>query len=208
MPLSLMDKESQTRRVGHTLDVLGRLKPGVNVAAALADMEIIASRLAQVYPATNRNIVFCSFHCEISSWGIETRGPHSPGLRCPGPLYRLRQCGEPAFGAGREQRSRSCGKTGTGSQPLPTVRSISDRDCHALRLWRCVWNGFAALTLPLLRVAFAHTPGADPIDGSIDPAQHTCSAGHLGRLPSHCCFLWLAAIEQGSKCAGRIPASR
>ena len=26
MPLSLMDKESQTRRVGHTLDVLGRLK--------------------------------------------------------------------------------------------------------------------------------------------------------------------------------------
>jgi hypothetical protein len=56
MPLSLMDKESQTRRVGHTLDVLGRLKPGVNVAAARADMETIASRLAQVYPATNRNI--------------------------------------------------------------------------------------------------------------------------------------------------------
>src|SRR5580704_14070574 len=31
MPLSLMDKESQTRRVGHTLDVLGRLKAGVGL---------------------------------------------------------------------------------------------------------------------------------------------------------------------------------
>src|SRR3984957_13927729 len=56
MPLSLMDKESQTRRVGHTLDVLGRLKPGVDLAQARADMQTIATRLAQVCPATNRNI--------------------------------------------------------------------------------------------------------------------------------------------------------
>jgi predicted permease len=56
MPLSLMDKESQTRRVGHTLDVLGRLKPGVDLAEARADMQTIAARLAQAYPATNRNI--------------------------------------------------------------------------------------------------------------------------------------------------------
>jgi len=56
MPLSLMDKDSQTRRVGHTLDVLGRLKSGVEIAEVRADMQTIAARLAQIYPATNRNI--------------------------------------------------------------------------------------------------------------------------------------------------------
>ena len=56
MPLSLMDKESQTRRVGHTLDVLGRLKAGVSLAEAQTDMNTIAARLAKVYPVTNRNI--------------------------------------------------------------------------------------------------------------------------------------------------------
>jgi hypothetical protein len=44
MPLSLIDKESRTRRVGHTLDVLGRLKPGVDLAQARADMQTIAAR--------------------------------------------------------------------------------------------------------------------------------------------------------------------
>jgi hypothetical protein len=56
MPLSLTDKEVQTVRVGHTLDVLGRLKPDVGLAEARADVQTIAARLAQVYPATNRNI--------------------------------------------------------------------------------------------------------------------------------------------------------
>jgi MacB-like periplasmic core domain len=56
MPLSLMNKESQTRRVGHTLDVLGRLKPGVDLAQVRAYTQTIAARLAQAYPATNRNI--------------------------------------------------------------------------------------------------------------------------------------------------------
>src|SRR5580698_2410580 len=56
MPLSLMDKESQTRRVGHTLDVLGRLKADAGLAEARTDMNTIAARLAKVYPATNRDI--------------------------------------------------------------------------------------------------------------------------------------------------------
>src|SRR6202522_4120216 len=56
MPLSLMDKETQTRRVRHTLDVLGRRKPSGDLALARDDMQTIAARLAQAYPATNRNI--------------------------------------------------------------------------------------------------------------------------------------------------------
>ena len=42
-----------TRRGGHWLRVLGRLKPGVSVAQAQAEMDAISARLAQEFPADN-----------------------------------------------------------------------------------------------------------------------------------------------------------
>ncbi|MCI0537421.1 MAG: FtsX-like permease family protein, partial [Verrucomicrobiales bacterium] len=41
-------------RGGHTLNVIGRLKPKVSVARAESDMKIIAKRLEQEYPESNK----------------------------------------------------------------------------------------------------------------------------------------------------------
>jgi predicted permease len=44
----------ETRRSCHNLDGIARLKPGVSVAAALAEMKLIASELERQYPDSNR----------------------------------------------------------------------------------------------------------------------------------------------------------
>jgi len=51
VPLTFTPDE--TNRRGHWLLVMGRLKPGLSVAARGADMDVIARRLAQAYPDTN-----------------------------------------------------------------------------------------------------------------------------------------------------------
>jgi putative ABC transport system permease protein len=51
-PLALTNEE-KNQRVGRTLAVLARLKPGIPVAKARADMETIGRRLEQRYPKTN-----------------------------------------------------------------------------------------------------------------------------------------------------------
>src|SRR6202020_2146163 len=55
LPLSRLDSATQSSRVWHSVNVLGRLRPGVTLTQAQADMETIAARLAAAYPATNRN---------------------------------------------------------------------------------------------------------------------------------------------------------
>ncbi len=55
LPLSLMDAPTQASRVWHSVDVIGRLRPGVGLPQAQADMQTIAARISAAYPATNRN---------------------------------------------------------------------------------------------------------------------------------------------------------
>jgi predicted permease len=55
LPLSLMDHDTRVSRVWHSVNVLGRLRPGVGLPGAKADMQTVAARLAAAYPATNRN---------------------------------------------------------------------------------------------------------------------------------------------------------
>ncbi|UCF16681.1 MAG: ABC transporter permease, partial [Phycisphaerales bacterium] len=52
MPPDLTDG---TNRNNRGLEAIGRLKPGVSVAQAQAEMDLIAERLAQAYPDTNAN---------------------------------------------------------------------------------------------------------------------------------------------------------
>jgi predicted permease len=55
LPLSLLDHDTRVSRVWHSVNVLGRLRPGIGLPTAKADMQTVAARLAAAYPATNRN---------------------------------------------------------------------------------------------------------------------------------------------------------
>jgi putative ABC transport system permease protein len=54
LPLSQLGTDSLTNRVRHPLEVVARLKAGVTAPQARAEMETIAARLQQAYPATNK----------------------------------------------------------------------------------------------------------------------------------------------------------
>jgi predicted permease len=163
LPLSLMDKESQTRRVGHTLDVLGRLKPGVDLAEARADMQTIAARLAEAYPATNRNIgvlltplreqlvsslrpaILALLGCVVLVLSIAC-------VNVANLLVVRSAC------HAREAAVRQA----LGASRLRLLSQYLSETLMLCLLGGLLGTGLAALTLPLLRVAFAHTAGADP----------------------------------------------
>lgn len=56
MPLSFLDPALTETRRFHAIEVIGRLKPGVTVAQAEAEMRAFAARLAREHPETNRDI--------------------------------------------------------------------------------------------------------------------------------------------------------
>jgi hypothetical protein len=56
LPLSQLGPDLLTNRVRHPLEVVARLKPGATLTQARGEMETIAGRLQQTYPATNKTI--------------------------------------------------------------------------------------------------------------------------------------------------------
>jgi predicted permease len=56
LPLSRLRTDLLTNRVRHPLEVVARLKAGVTAPQARAELEAIARRLEQEYPATNKTI--------------------------------------------------------------------------------------------------------------------------------------------------------
>ncbi|MGH9936237.1 MAG: ABC transporter permease, partial [Blastocatellia bacterium] len=56
LPLSHLSQGDLTDRRNHSVRAVGRLKPGVTIEHARREMETIAERLRQLYPATNKNI--------------------------------------------------------------------------------------------------------------------------------------------------------
>lgn len=56
LPLSHLSQIDRTSRRHHSVQAIGRLKPGVTIEQARREMETIAERLRQSYPATNKNI--------------------------------------------------------------------------------------------------------------------------------------------------------
>ncbi|MDX2029782.1 MAG: ABC transporter permease [Blastocatellia bacterium] len=56
LPLSHLSQTDLTSRKHHSVQAIGRLKPGVTVEQARQEMATINERLRQLYPATNKNI--------------------------------------------------------------------------------------------------------------------------------------------------------
>ncbi len=54
MPMGQMGTDELTSRVYHPLEVIARLKPGITLMQAEAEMDTISHRLQQQYPKTNR----------------------------------------------------------------------------------------------------------------------------------------------------------
>jgi putative ABC transport system permease protein len=65
VPIAFPSEEAQAR--GHYLEVIARIKPGITLKQAQAEMETIAARLAQQYPETNLRIgtVVSPLHEEV-----------------------------------------------------------------------------------------------------------------------------------------------
>jgi predicted permease len=55
VPLRFSQKELETQRGAHYIDVIGRLKPNVTMQQARENVRAIAARLAKDFPSTNRN---------------------------------------------------------------------------------------------------------------------------------------------------------
>jgi putative ABC transport system permease protein len=56
LPLSRLNSDSLTNRMNHPItSVIGRLKPGVTIEQANREMQTIAERLQQLYPASNKS---------------------------------------------------------------------------------------------------------------------------------------------------------
>jgi predicted permease len=163
MPLSLMDKESQTRRVGHTLDVLGRLKADVGLAEARTDMNTIAARLAKIYPATNRNIGVL-----LTPLREQLVGSLRPAILTLLGCVVLVLCIACANVANLLLvRAAAHVREAAVRQALGASRLRLFTQHLSETLILCLFGGLlgtavAALALPLLRVAFTHAAGADP----------------------------------------------
>jgi predicted permease len=56
IPLSNLDQRDLTNRMSHSVRVIGRLKHGVPIAQARREMDTIAERLQQLYPASNKSL--------------------------------------------------------------------------------------------------------------------------------------------------------
>lgn len=56
LPLSHLSQIDLSSRKHHSVQAIGRLKPGVTIEQARKEMETIAERLRQLHPATNKNI--------------------------------------------------------------------------------------------------------------------------------------------------------
>jgi predicted permease len=163
LPLSLLDKPTQESRVWHSVNALGRLRPGVSLPAAQADMRTIAQRLEAVYPATNRRV-----GVTLNPLRDQLIGTLRPAMLCllgAVVLVLLVACANVAnlllVRASVQQREVAI------RQALGADRMRLFSQFLAQTLLLCLLGGalgitLAACALPLLRLALAHTEGLDP----------------------------------------------
>ena len=162
LPLSLLDQPTQASRVWHSVKVLGRLKSGVTISAARADMLTIAQRLSSTYPATNRNetIALTALHSELV-------GSLRPAMLClmgAVALVLLVACVNVAnllLVRATESRREIAVRRALGADRTRLFRQALVQTLVLSLLGGTLGVLLASIALPLLRIALAHTEGLD-----------------------------------------------
>lgn len=168
LPLSLLDAPTRASRVWHSVEVVGRLRPGVSLAQAQTEMRVIAARLSTAYPATNRNesVTLVPLHSQM----LGSLRPTVLSLMAAVSLVLLIACANVAnlilVRATAHRREVAI------RQALGADRRRLFSQFFAFTSILCVSGAaigivLATLALPLLRLALAHT---SDLDASLLPA--------------------------------------
>ena len=148
-------KAQTANRGDHEMSVIGRLKPGVTVVQANADMSAIASRLAKQYPDTNAHHNSATrgerAQGEAGRYALTSAG-HS-GSGGTGAAHRVRERGKPAAGAGTRARAGVGDALRSRCKPSAAGAATTGGKHNDWRAWRrdrmrsgiCVDAGRAAL---------------------------------------------------------------
>ena len=162
LPLSLLDHDTRVSRVWHSVNVLGRLRPGIGLASAKADMQTVAVQLAAAYPGTNRN--WSVLLKPLREQLVGTLRPAILSLLGAVVLVLLIACANVAnllmVRATAKQREAAV------RQALGADRIRLFSQFLAQTLVLCLLGGalgilLAAGAVPLLRLALAHAAGLD-----------------------------------------------
>ena len=170
LPLSLLDQATQASRVWHSVNVFGRLRPGVDLAAAKADMQTIAARLAVTYPATNRNagVLLALLREQL----VGTVRPAILSLMGSVLLVLLIACANVAnllMIRATANRREVAVRQALGADRIRLYSQFLAQTLILCLLGGMLGTILAAFALPLLRLALSHTAGLDP---SMIPAIH------------------------------------
>jgi predicted permease len=162
LPLSLLDQPTQQSRVWHSVRVLGRLRSGVTLPAARADMQTIAQRIAAAWPATNRNETV-----ELTPLHASLVGSLRPAMFClmgAVVLVLLVACVNVAnllLVRATETRRETAVRQALGADRSRLFRQFLVQTLVLTIVGGILGVSLAGAALPLLRVALAHTEGID-----------------------------------------------
>jgi predicted permease len=163
LPMSLLDQATRSSRVWHSVKILGRLRPGVGLPEAKADLQTVAARLAAAYPATNHNVgVLLN---PLREQLVGSLRPALLSLLGAVILVLLIACSNVAnllLVRATAQRREVAVRQALGADRMQLFSQFL-----AQTLILCLMGGalgiiLAAAALPLLRVALAHTSTLDP----------------------------------------------
>lgn len=162
LPLSQIDGATRASRVWHSVKVLGRLRPGVTMAGARADMEMIAARLQAAYPATNRgeNVELIPLRDQL----VGTLRPAMLSLLGAVVLVLLIACVNVAsllLVRAAAQRREMAVRQALGAERGRIFSQYLAQTLVLCLMGGALGMGLAAGMLPPLRVALSHTAGLD-----------------------------------------------
>lgn len=161
LPLSLLDSETKNSHVWHSVKVIGRLRDGVTLTEARADMQSVNARIAAAYPASNGTIGIL-----VTPLREQLVGALRSAMLClmgAVSLVLLIACANVA--SLLTVRAAANRRDVEVRQALGASRTQLFTQYLAQSIVLCALGGslgtaFAWATLPLLRAAIEHTAGA------------------------------------------------